>query len=152
MRLRLRHRIVGGCCLAVMLLAAAPAWALDWEVRAFVFATEKPNGIGSSYVWGRGSHQVLVTRLSVVDMLIPFRYKVANGVLRHEGAGMDACSTSWMWSSSEDYLQECKTYSLLVPCQNGTWSSTTTGRLSFHPDGGTMFAASIPKLLNCACS
>ena len=150
--LGLRQRVVGGCCLAVLLLAAAPVWALDWEVRAFVFATEKPNGPGSSYVWGRGTHQLLVTNLSVVDQVLLFRYKVTSGDLRHEGAGMDACTTSWKWSSSESYIQECKTYSLLVPCQNGTWSGTTTGKLSLHPDGGTMFTASAPKLLNCACS
>lgn len=138
--------------LLVGLFAAAPGSALEWDVESYVFATEKPNGIGSSYVWGRGVHQLMITDLGVFDTVIPFRYKITAGELRHEGAGMDACATSWHWSSSQSFFQECRTYSLLVPCQNGTWSATTTGRLVLHIDGGTKFDISPPNLLNCACS
>ncbi|MEJ2084822.1 MAG: hypothetical protein P8Y44_03990 [Acidobacteriota bacterium] len=145
-------RTILGVLLLVGPFVPAPGSALEWDVESYVFATEKPNGIGSSYIWGRGVHQLMITDLDVLDSIIPFRYKVTTGALRHEGAGMDACSTPWQWSTGQSFLKECRTYSLLVPCQNGTWSATTTGRLIFHVDGGTKFDVSPPNLLNCACS
>ena len=143
------------CFVAVVMLfglAPRPGEALRWEVFSYVFATEKPNGLNTSYVWSRGYHQLAVTHIRTIDTIIPFRARISTGEVKFEGAPMDACSTSWRWSFDEAFFHECKTYAIQPVCEDGAWSSAVTGRLDFHPNGGYRFATSAPKLMNCACT
>lgn len=139
-------------CLLTGLLVASPGSALDWEVNSYVFATEKPNGFNSSYVWGRGTHQLAVTRVKLIDSIIPFRFKISHGELRWEGQGMDACATPWKWASDQFLFQECRTYAMQAPCDDGAWTAAVTGKLDFHPAGGIRFSITVPNRLNCACT
>lgn len=140
------------CCLAIGVLAASPGSALDWEVRSYVFANEKPTGPNSSYVWGRGVHQLVVSHVKLIDTVIPFRFKISSGQLKWESEEMDACAKPWTWSWQEVYFQECRTSAIQAFCDDGSWTASVTGKLDLHPAGGTRFSISPPNLLHCACT
>ena len=128
----------------VLLSALGPSFseALEWEVNTFLFATEKPTGPDSSYVWARGLHQLEISRVRFADMLFPFRSRVSYGELFWEG----------IWVSNQVFFHECRTTLDQDPCESGIWHTTVTGRLEFHPKGGIKFKTSGPTVVNCACT
>ena len=138
-------------CLWVAILSAVPAMALTWRVKSYVFPTEKPQGT-SSYVWGRGTHQVLINHVRLIDSAIPFRFRIKRGDLMFDGASLDHCDSVWKWSWQGVFYKECKTYDIQAFCEDGAWSASVTGELDIHPQGGTMFSITPPKMLHCACS
>ncbi len=147
------RRVAMTCfCLAICVLAASPGSALDWEVRSYVYANEKPEGPNSSYVWGRGVHQLVVSHVKLIDSIVPFRFRVSSGELRWESQEMDTCAKPWKWSGQGFYFQECKTYAIQESCDDGAWTAAVTGKLDFHPAGGTRFSVSRPNILHCACT
>lgn len=141
------------CCLAVLgSLGATAGFGLEWRVEAFVFATEKPQGPGLSRVGGRGVHRLLLETISIADTIFPIRSRLIAGELFWEFQRGDVCSTPWGFAAFGAIYHECRTEYIQNPCDDGIWSSFTTGRVSLHPQGGTKLMASVPKQVVCACN
>ncbi|MGB5161628.1 MAG: hypothetical protein WBP10_07165 [Thermoanaerobaculia bacterium] len=138
--------------MAIGFLFATLGSALEWRVDAYVFATEKPIDQLSSKVRARGTHRLSLSQISVADQLFPIRSRLIAGELRWEGQPQTTCSTAWGWVSRGVFYHECRTQYTLNPCEDGVWTTLTTGRLEGHPKGGVKLAVSLPKLVNCTCT
>ncbi len=139
-------------CMATGFLVATAGSALEWNIEAHVFATERPIDHQSSKVRGRGTHRLILNQLSLADRLFPIRSRLTTGELLWEGQRLDGCSTAWGWTYRGVLYHECRTEYDQNPCDDGVWAGLSKGKLENHPGGGWKLAVTPPKLVNCTCT
>lgn len=128
------------------------ARALEWQVTSSVSARVIPRPEPQeARVTAKGLHRLAITEFSVLDALLPVRFRILPGELHEDGQWRDGCQIGWIWASNA-LSAFCSTKAKTDPCQSAIWDTSTFGQLQLHPQGGSKLSFSRPVFVDCECT